>query len=722
MSFGSISIEAHESLARAMNQIGGKSNTGEGGEGPWRLYDAGTRSSIKQVASGRFGVTSAYLANADELQIKMAQGAKPGEGGELPGFKVTVDIAATRKSVPGVGLISPPPHHDIYSIEDLAQLIYDLKCANPRARISVKLVSVVGVGIVASGVVKGKAEHVTISGHDGGTGASSWTGIKGAGIPWELGLSESHQVLVANDLRSRVTLQVDGQIRSAFDVIVAAALGADEFALSTAPLIVLGCTMMRKCHLNTCPVGVATQDPVLRAKFTGLPEHVINFFWLLAAEIREEMARLGIRRFADLIGRTDLLTFDPCNEKAAKLDFDAILCDASKLVSRVDGANNLQEKLAQDFKLETRKDNQLIQLLRDKGLLPLAGESDEKIYYNARAGEREQMLARAKGGDQRHLVSDVIITNTDRTFGTTLSYEISRFWGEEGIPAIVGSLTIRATGSAGQSFGAWLVHGLRIILEGDSNDYVAKGLSGGHLVVFPPKVLTDQVHQGHVFRSENNVVAGNVCLYGATSGTALFRGILGERAFVRNSGAFTVCEGIGDHGCEYMTGGLALILGPIGRNFGAGMSGGVAYIYCVDHQDPGTVTAVEGACREARESSEGEKVLKELARKLKLMTANRANLSSIDIFDSFEAEDSQFPDHLLDTEHVKDELAACTFSEEVVQARGWDDGGDEAAVRGFLTLFEAETGSRVARAILDEWRQKRHFFIKIFPKEVTHTL
>lgn len=547
MSFGSISIEAHTTLAIAMNRVGAKSNTGEGGEDAdrWEMKDPeqNMRSAIKQVASGRFGVTAAYLANADELQIKMAQGAKPGEGGELPGHKVSKDIAKTRHSVPGVGLISPPPHHDIYSIEDLAELIYDLKCSNPQARISVKLVSEMGVGIVAAGVAKGKAEHITISGHDGGTGASSWTGIKGAGLPWELGISETHQTLVANDLRSRVVLQVDGQIRTAFDVLVGALLGGDEFGFSTAPLIVIGCTMMRKCHLNTCPVGVATQDPELRKKFEGKPEHLVNYLFLLAEEIREEMAKLGFRKFKDLVGRADLLEFAPLefNPKANLLNFDAILCDARKL--RPD-ANIYGGTVAQDFQLEKRLDNKLIELAK-----PIINkESLEPINI------------------------EMNIDNEQRCFVSTLSYHIAKNYGEGGLPK-PDLIKIKLQGAAGQSFCAFLAHGIKVELEGDANDYVGKGLSGGEIIVYPPKDLPPE------FKSEENILVGNVCLYGATSGKAFFRGIAAERFCVRNSGATCVVEGVGDHGCEYMTGGLAIILGATGRNFAAGMSGGIAYVY-----------------------------------------------------------------------------------------------------------------------------------------------
>nr|XP_037280869.1 LOW QUALITY PROTEIN: putative glutamate synthase [NADPH] [Rhipicephalus microplus] len=549
MSFGSISIEAHTTLAIAMNRVGGKSNTGEGGENAdrWALQhpDNNKRSAIKQVASGRFGVTSAYLANSDELQIKMAQGAKPGEGGELPGYKVSVDIAKTRHSIPGVGLISPPPHHDIYSIEDLAELIYDLKCSNPSARISVKLVSEVGVGVVASGVAKGKAEHITISGHDGGTGASSWTGIKGAGLPWELGIAETHQTLVQNDLRSRIVLQADGQIRTGFDVIVAAILGADEFGFSTAPLIVMGCTMMRKCHLNTCPVGIATQDPELRKKFEGKPEHVVNFLFLLAEEVRSYLAKLGLHSLQEAVGRTDLLRAAPFegNPKAKLLNLDAIFLNALSLRP---GTNIRGGSIAQDFELGKRMDNLLIK--QSKAVLE--GRSKEVTLH-------------------------MDITNEDRAFATTLSYHIAKRYDEQGLPE--GSrINVFLKGSGRTELLCLLSRGVYVTLEGDANDYVGKGLSGGELVIFPPKELPPE------FKSEENVIVGNVCLYGATAGRAFFRGIAAERFCVRNSGATAVIEGVGDHGCEYMTGGMAIILGPTGRNFAAGMSGGIAYVLDVD--------------------------------------------------------------------------------------------------------------------------------------------
>ncbi|KAI4178465.1 MAG: hypothetical protein LQ346_007436 [Caloplaca aetnensis] len=540
MSYGSISMESHSTLAVAMNRLGGKSNTGEGGEDPERslVMENGDsmRSAIKQIASGRFGVTSNYLADSDELQIKMAQGAKPGEGGELPGHKVSGPIARTRHSTPGVGLISPPPHHDIYSIEDLKQLIYDLKCSNPRARVSVKLVSETGVGIVASGVAKAKADHILISGHDGGTGASRWTGIKYAGLPWELGLAETHQTLVLNDLRGRVIVQSDGQIRTGRDAAIACLLGAEEWGFATTPLIAMGCIMMRKCHLNTCPVGIATQDPELRKKFQGTPEHVINFFYYVANELRAIMAKLGFRTINEMVGHSEVLHMreDLRSPKTENLDLGLILTPAHHLRPGV-ATYNVRK---QDHKLHVRLDNKLIaesELALEKGL-PCRIECD--------------------------------IVNTDRALGATLSYQISRRYGEAGLPQDTIHANIK--GSAGQSFGAFLAPGVTLELEGDANDYVGKGLSGGRLIIYPPRAA--------VFRAEENVLIGNVCLYGATQGTCYFRGMAAERFAVRNSGATAVVEGVGDHGCEYMTGGRVLVLGNTGRNFAAGMSGGIAYV------------------------------------------------------------------------------------------------------------------------------------------------
>ncbi|KAJ8517312.1 hypothetical protein ONZ45_g5485 [Pleurotus djamor] len=545
MSYGSISMEAHTTLAIAMNRLGGKSNTGEGGEDAERstvLSNGDTmRSAIKQVASGRFGVTSNYLSDADELQIKMAQGAKPGEGGELPGHKVSLSIARTRHSTAGVGLISPPPHHDIYSIEDLKQLIYDLKCSNPRARVSVKLVSEVGVGIVASGVAKAKADHILISGHDGGTGASRWTGIKYAGLPWELGLAETHQTLVLNDLRGRVTVQTDGQLRTGRDIAIACLLGAEEWGFATTPLIAMGCIMMRKCHLNTCPVGIATQDPQLRAKFAGQPEQVINFLYYLAEDLRSYMAKLGFRTINEMVGRADMLKVNEKlrTTKTAHLDLSAVLKPAWQMRP---GAATYRVR-QQDHKLYIRLDNKFID-------------------------EAEPALA--KGLPVR---IDCDVVNTDRALGTSLSYRISKLYGEEGLPKDTIHISMR--GSAGQSCGAFLAPGITIELEGDANDYVGKGLSGGRLIVYPPKESK--------FKAEENIIIGNVCLYGATSGEAFIRGIAAERFAVRNSGANAVVEGTGDHACEYMTGGRVVVLGTTGRNFAAGMSGGIAYVLDTAH-------------------------------------------------------------------------------------------------------------------------------------------
>jgi len=540
MSYGSISKEAHETLAIAMNRIGGKSNTGEGGEDPARFVpDANgdsRRSAIKQVASGRFGVNSQYLISADEIQIKMAQGAKPGEGGQLPGSKVYPWIAKVRYSTPGVGLISPPPHHDIYSIEDLAQLIHDLKNANPRARISVKLVAEVGVGTIAAGVAKAHADLVLISGHDGGTGASPLTSIKHAGVPWELGLAETHQVLVLNNLRSRIVVETDGQLKTGRDVVVAALLGAEEFGFSTAPLVAVGCIMMRVCHLNTCPVGVATQNPELRKKFTGSPEHAVNFMKFVAQEMRELMAELGFRTVNEMIGHTECIQFKDAVDhwKARGLDFSQILHqpEAGPEVGRY-------RTESQDHGLEKSLDMTTI--------LPLCKPAIER-------GEKVEV--------------SLPIRNVNRVVGTITGSEVTRKYGADGLPD--DTIRLHFTGSAGQSFGAFVPRGMTLTLEGDANDYVGKGLSGGKIVVFPSRLAT--------FVAEENIVIGNVALYGATSGEAYFRGVAGERFCVRNSGASAVVEGVGDHGCEYMTGGRVVIIGPTGRNFAAGMSGGVAYV------------------------------------------------------------------------------------------------------------------------------------------------
>ena len=544
MSYGSIGQEAHETLAIAMNRIGGKSNTGEGGEDParYRRDPNGDwrRSAIKQVASARFGVTSEYLVNADDLQIKMAQGAKPGEGGQLPGHKVYPWIAKVRFATPGVGLISPPPHHDIYSIEDLAQLIHDLKNANPRARIHVKLVAEVGVGTVAAGVAKAHADVVLISGHDGGTGASPLTSIKHGGVPWELGLAETQQVLVLNKLRDRIVVQVDGQMKTGRDVVIAALLGAEEFGFSTAPLVVLGCIMMRVCHLNTCPVGVATQDPELRARFTGKPEFVTTFFRFIAEEVREYMATLGFRSMAEMIGRVDRLNVRPAVEhwKAKGLDLSTVLYEPA-----------MPADVAR--RCVTVQDHGLERSLDATTLIPACREAIEHA---------------------KPVELSLPIRNVNRTVGTTLGYEITTRWGGEGLPE--DTVKVHFRGSAGQSFGAFVPRGVTFTLEGDANDYWGKGLSGGRLIVFPPREAT--------FVAERNIVIGNVALYGATSGEAYVRGVAGERFGVRNSGVHTVVEGIGDHGCEYMTGGRVVVLGHSGRNFAAGMSGGIAYVFDVD--------------------------------------------------------------------------------------------------------------------------------------------
>ncbi|MBI1377487.1 MAG: glutamate synthase large subunit [Frankiales bacterium] len=539
MSYGSISGEAHETLAIAMNRLGAKSNTGEGGEDPERfepLPDGDSkRSAIKQVASGRFGVTSHYLVNADDLQIKMAQGAKPGEGGQLPGHKVYPWIARTRHSTPGVGLISPPPHHDIYSIEDLAQLIHDLKNANPQARVHVKLVAEVGVGTVAAGVAKAHADVVLISGHDGGTGASPLTSLKHAGGPWELGPAETQQTLLLNGLRDRVVVQTDGQLKTGRDVVIAALLGAEEFGFATAPLVVMGCVMMRVCHLDTCPVGVATQNPVLRERFNGKPEFVEQFFLFLAEEVREHLAALGFRSVAEAVGHAELLDTAAARAhwKAEGLDLTPVL----HVPDLPEGAAR-RNTTGQDHGLEKALDNELIALAAD------ALETGAPL--------RAQLPVR----------------NVNRTVGTMLGSQVSRRHGGEGLPD--GTIDVTFTGSAGQSFGAFLPRGITLRLEGDSNDYVGKGLSGGRIVVRPDRSAT--------FVAEENVIAGNVIAYGATAGELFLRGVVGERFCVRNSGASAVVEGVGDHGCEYMTGGVAVVLGPIGRNFAAGMSGGVAYL------------------------------------------------------------------------------------------------------------------------------------------------
>jgi glutamate synthase (NADPH/NADH) large chain len=543
MSFGSISAEAHETLAIAMNRLGARSNSGEGGEavsrfepeanGDWR------RSAIKQVASGRFGVTSHYLTNCTDIQIKMAQGAKPGEGGQLPGHKVYPWVAEVRHSTPGVGLISPPPHHDIYSIEDLAQLIYDLKNANPTARIHVKLVSENGVGTVAAGVSKAHADVVLISGHDGGTGASPLTSLKHAGAPWELGLAETQQTLLLNGLRDRIVVQVDGQLKTGRDVVVAALLGAEEFGFATAPLVVSGCIMMRVCHLDTCPVGVATQNPVLRERFTGKPEFVENFFMFIAEEVRELMAQLGFRTVNEMVGRVDALDTSraAAHWKAHKLDLSPVLHEADSAFMNQD----LYCSSRQDHGLDKALDQQLIAQCRE------ALDSKTPVRFSTK------------------------ISNTNRTVGTMLGHEVTKAYGGDGLPD--GTIDIAFDGSAGNSFGAFVPRGITLRVYGDANDYVGKGLSGGRIVLRP----SDNAPDGYV--AEDNIIGGNVILFGATSGEAFIRGTVGERFAVRNSGAHAVVEGVGDHGCEYMTGGRVVILGPTGRNFAAGMSGGIAYVY-----------------------------------------------------------------------------------------------------------------------------------------------
>jgi glutamate synthase (NADPH) large chain len=648
ISLGAISTEAHVTLAVAMNRIGGKSNTGEGGEDRRRYLPlkAGEtlvsrlgggrvatdielregdvlKSKIKQVASGRFGVTAEYLTSAEQIQIKMAQGAKPGEGGQLPGRKVSEYIAELRYSTPGVELISPPPHHDIYSIEDLAQLIHDLKNANPKASISVKLVSEVGVGTVAAGVSKAKADHVTISGHDGGTGASPWGSIKHAGTPWELGLAETQQTLVLNRLRGRIAVQVDGQIKTGRDVVIGAMLGADEFGFATAPLVVEGCIMMRKCHLNTCPVGVATQDPVLRKKFSGKPEYVVNYMFYVAEEARELMASLGIRKLEELIGRTDLLDMKKGIDhwKAKGLDFSRIF-----RMPQMPASVAHYHRETQDHGLEKALDQRLIELARP------ALERGEKVTI------------------------DMPIRNINRTVGTMLSHEIARRHGHDGLPD--DTIQVRFAGSAGQSFGAFLARGVSLELIGDTNDYCGKGLSGGRISVQPsPK-----------FRGEpaENIITGNVVLYGAIAGEAYFRGVAGERFAVRNSGAQAVVEGVGDHGCEYMTGGTVAVLGSTGRNFAAGMSGGIAYVLDAD----------------------GE-------------FARRCNPAMVDL------------------EPVLSE----TEQQGKLPKDLWHLGqADEVLLRRLIEGHARYTGSQRARQILEQWAQYRTRFVKVFPKEYRRAL
>ncbi|TAG81312.1 MAG: glutamate synthase subunit alpha, partial [Betaproteobacteria bacterium] len=655
MSLGSISTEAHATLAIAMNRIGGKSNTGEGGEDAMRYIPLkkgesmqsrlgnhrvvkdvpvvegdSMRSKIKQVASGRFGVTAEYLASADQIQIKMAQGAKPGEGGQLPGHKVSEYIAQLRFSVPGVGLISPPPHHDIYSIEDLAQLIHDLKNANPKASISVKLVSEVGVGTVAAGVAKCKADHVVIAGHDGGTGASPISSIKHAGTPWELGLAETQQTLVLNRLRGRVRVQADGQMKTGRDVAIAALLGADEFGFATAPLVVEGCIMMRKCHLNTCPVGVATQDPELRKKFTGQPEHVVNYFFFVAEEVRGIMAKLGVRTFDEMVGHSEWLDMQSGinHWKAKGIDFSKVFY-SPKMPADVSRSHNE----SQDHGLDAALDHSLIANAKP------ALEKQTKVEFQATIG------------------------NHNRSVGAMLSHAVASTRGHAGLPA--DTIHVRFKGIAGQSFGAFLARGVTFELEGATNDYCGKGMSGGRIVVYPDAKCPA--------KPEYNIVIGNTVMYGATEGESFFRGVAGERFCVRNSGATAVVEGTGDHGCEYMTGGTVVVLGATGRNFAAGMSGGVAYVY-----DP-----------EAR-------------------FAKHCNMNMVSL------------------EPLLSELEQTGVEQEAIaQGKGRKrhlDKSDEAIVKSLVERHLRYTGSTVALSIMDDWATHRKHFVKVFPNEYKRAL
>ena len=638
MSYGSISWEAHTTLALAMNRIGGKSNTGEGGEDPKRFQPLengdSMRSAIKQVASGRFGVTTEYLVNADDVQIKMAQGAKPGEGGQLPGDKVDKTIGATRHSTPGVGLISPPPHHDIYSIEDLAQLIHDLKNVNTGARISVKLVSEVGVGTVAAGVSKARADHVTISGYEGGTGASPLTSLTHAGSPWEIGLAETQQTLILNNLRSRICVQADGGLRTGRDVAVAALLGADEFGFATAPLIAAGCIMMRKCHLNTCPVGVATQDPVLRARFNGQPEHVINYFFFVAEELRAIMAELGFRTVAEMVGRVDRLDMKKAIDhwKASGVDLSRILHQVP-----LGDSPSLGWTGVQDHELEKALDNDLI-----------AAAADALDNKQAVVIERK-------------------VINVNRTVGAMLSGEVARRYGHAGLPD--NTINIRLNGVAGQSFGAWLAHGVTLDLTGDANDYVGKGLSGGRVIVRQPS---------HVNReAAENIIVGNTVLYGAIAGEAFFNGVAGERFAVRNSGAIAVVEGCGDHGCEYMTGGVVAVLGKTGRNFAAGMSGGIAYVYDPDANfaalcNPAQVDILPISAQPDAEDGAG-----------------RPQQRTQSVYDN------GMGDHL---RH------------------------DAERLRVLLERHHLHTGSARARALLDDWQTTLGKFVKVMPRDYAKAL
>ncbi|MCA0341659.1 MAG: glutamate synthase large subunit [Proteobacteria bacterium] len=640
MSYGSISREAHTTLAIAMNRLGGKSNTGEGGEESDRFRPLANgdsmRSAIKQVASGRFGVTTEYLVNSDMMQIKMAQGAKPGEGGQLPGHKVDAVIAKVRHSTPGVGLISPPPHHDIYSIEDLAQLIYDLKNVNPAADVSVKLVSEVGVGTVAAGVAKARADHVTISGYEGGTGASPLTSIKHAGSPWEIGLAETHQTLVKNRLRSRIAVQVDGGLRTGRDVVIGALLGADEFGFATAPLIAAGCIMMRKCHLNTCPVGVATQDPVLRKRFVGQPEHVINYFFFIAEEVRELMAQMGYRKLSDMVGQMQMLDRSEAIRlwKARGLDF-------SKLFAKPEAAPGV------GISNTDRQDHNLGKVL------------DRKLIEAARpAIEKKQPV---KGTFK--------IINVDRSAGAMLSGEVAKAHGHAGLPD--DTIHFKLNGTAGQSFGAWVARGVTLELEGEANDYVGKGLSGGRLIIYPSEKAKKIV-------PENSIIVGNTVLYGAISGECYFRGVAGERFAVRNSGAIAVIEGTGDHGCEYMTGGIVVVLGNTGRNFAAGMSGGIAYVLDED-----------GTFRK------------------------RCNLSMVDLEPVQEEEDLMQRLH-----HQGGDME----TKGKVDVHGDMSRHDEERLHQLVSNHARYTGSTRARQILENWADYRTKFVKVMPVEYRRAL
>jgi glutamate synthase (NADPH/NADH) large chain len=638
MSFGSISREAHTTLAIAMNRIGGRSNTGEGGEESDRYKPLpngdSMRSKIKQVASGRFGVTTEYLMNADMMQIKMAQGAKPGEGGQLPGHKVDAIIAKVRHSMPGVGLISPPPHHDIYSIEDLAQLIFDLKNVNPEADVSVKLVSEVGVGTVAAGVSKARADHVTIAGFEGGTGASPLTSIKHAGSPWEIGLAETQQTLVLNRLRGRIAVQVDGGIRTGRDVVVGALLGADEFGFATAPLIAAGCIYMRKCHLNTCPVGVATQDPVLRARFQGKPEHVINYFFFVAEEVREYMAALGFRTFAEMIGETEILDKSQAIDhwKAKGLDF-------TRLFHKPDVPPEVAI-----FNSE-RQDHQLDKVL-DRKLIELCRPALE---------------------EKKPVKLDLPIRNINRTTGAMLSGEIAKRYAHTGLPE--DTIWVSFKGSAGQSFGAWLAHGVTLDLVGEANDYVGKGLSGGRLIVRP-------VEESGIV-PEKSIIVGNTVLYGAIAGECYFRGVAGERFAVRNSGAIAVVEGTGDHGCEYMTGGVVVVIGHTGRNFAAGMSGGIAYVL----------------------DEEGD-------------FERRCNLAMVDL------EPVPSENHVMEqSRHQTGDLESHGLVDVTDMSRF-----DEERLHQLIENHLHYTGSARARAILDDWASYLPKFVKVMPVEYRRAL